>query len=778
MTSRFLHTIFLIATTWAIVSGQGENYRLTVSAPAGVAGDYDMALSNTFGAGSCASQITGEIVLGSAGTDTEACDNVRTTGLEVEGKIAMVDRGSCSFIEKAKVAEDFGAIAIIICNNEVNDTLLGIGASEADLMAIEVTIPTFSLRMRDCTTLKAEIEGGIQAMAIRSSGILEDPNADDVVLYTEEFTGGLNGWTAESISCSVESDDNALWEWRDQAIADLGAFAGDGNEIISDDPCTGFVIFDSDFLDSGGDQNALGTGACPTPHVGSLVSPPISLAGTAAGDLIAVKFSQTLREFDTNYFVGWSTDGGTTWTDTQINAEIEANTGSLGKMRVPLTGVSATDEVTLRFIFNGEYYFWAIDDVQLINFTGINAKISNTFYTPLSHAVPITHADADPFFFSTDVINNGAEAIDVTLDVEVVNTGTSDVVHSDSADLNGLEAGDTTTLAVEELWLPNELEVGNYRMDYALSVTTGEEADLVDNTESYFFQITDQKFSKFNGQVTGGFRFRTVDEEWGLGALYLTSENNAKFFAESITFGVASNESSLENHFVELAILKVDADFAAGGILPDDFDRNENSYLNHPNLEVIWTSTHVLTNEENFGEITIPLEGEDIKLDEGSFYLVMAYFDDSVTSTSGLDNKSLFLNTNSNLPGSGLYIYLPNQTPAWFTCCGNTIIQAPQLDLQISLTSPVDDIPLAEESFRAFPNPAKDFINAELSFDKATDVSVVIATIDGKVIKIEELINVTKETQSIDISGMASGAYLMRVATEEGTKTRSIMIQN
>ena len=779
MISRLLHTLLIVAAFWTITSAQLENFTLVVSAPAGVAGEYDMRLSNSFGPQSCESEISGEIVLGNAGTDTEACDNVRTTGLEVEGKIALVDRGSCTFIEKAKTAEDFGAIAIIICNNVVNDTLIGIGVSDEDLMNIEVNIPTFSMRMRDCTTLKADIDGGIQAMTVRTESGLIDPNADDEVLYSEAFTGGFNGWTVEGISCSGGAEDaNATWEWRDKGDISLGAFAASGSELVSDDPCSGFIIFDSDFLDSNGDEATLGTGPCPSPQIGSITSPPISLSGTNAGDVVAVKITQAARYFRGAYFIGWSTDGGSTWTDTQVNSELEANQSSVGILRVPLTGVSSTDDVYIRFIFNGNFYFWAIDDVQIINFTGINAKISNTFYTPLSHAVPVTHADADPFLFSTDVINNGAEAIDVELKVEVTNTGSDEVVHSDSAVLNGLEPGDTTSLAVEELWLPDEIEVGSYRMDYELNVLNGEESDSLDNDESYFFQITDQKFSKFNGEVTGGYRFRTTDEEWGLGALYLTSENNAKFFAESITFGVASNETTLENHFVELALLKIDSDFSSGGILPDDFDRNENSYLNHPNLEVIWTTTHVFTGEENFDEITISLEDEGIKLDEGSFYVVMAYFDDSVTSTAGLDNKSLFLNVNSNLPGSGLYVYLPNQSPSWYTCCGNNIIQAPQLDLQISLTSPVDETPLPENAFRAFPNPAKDFINAELSFEQATNVSVVIATVEGRVVKIDELTNITKETQSIDISGLTSGAYLMRVATEEGTKTRKIMVQN
>jgi len=156
----------------------------------------------------------------------------------------------------------------------------------------------------------------------------------------------------------------------------------------------------------------------------------------------------------------------------------------------------------------------------------------------------------------------------------------------------------------------------------------------------------------------------------------------------------------------------------------------------------------------------------------------MAYFDDSETSNAGLPNKDLFININDQIQGTGLYILLPDQSPSWFTCCGFDFNQAPMLDLVISLTSPVDDVPLPEASFRIVPNPVSQTAFAEMSFDQPVDVSFIIANIDGKVLSVDEFKSVGNETMPIDVSSLPNGSYLMRVATEEGTKTRQVIIQH
>jgi hypothetical protein len=49
-------------------------------------------------------------------TPTLGCAALANAG-EVAGKIAVIDRGSCRFDEKAKAAQDAGARAVVVVNN-------------------------------------------------------------------------------------------------------------------------------------------------------------------------------------------------------------------------------------------------------------------------------------------------------------------------------------------------------------------------------------------------------------------------------------------------------------------------------------------------------------------------------------------------------------------------------------------------------------------------------------------------------------------------------------
>ena len=783
MKRRYTLLSFLLLLVASMGYSQGENFSLIVQSPASIAGTYDMSSTSEFGALDCASEIAGELALGNAGTDTEACANARQLGLDVDGKIAFVDRGSCNFIEKADVAEDFGAIAIIICNNTANDTLIALGASDDEIAALNVTIPAFFMRMSDCTTIKAEIDNGVTVVTERLDFGFVDANADDEVLFTESFTGGLNGWTAEGLFCgNGASAGNALWEWRDQGDLGRGLFSSTSFELISTTPCDGFIVFDSDFLDSGG--TAQGSGTCPAFQEGVITSPVYDLTTTTAGDLIGIKFTQGIRPFDSETFLEWTTDGGTTWEQLQINTNLEANQTSFGIQRFPLVGVDGADQLQVRFRFARDYYFWAIDDIQIINFTGINAKIENAFYTPLNFAVPITHADADTFLFATDVINNGAEPINVRFKVVISDNNSGAIVHADSVDFNNIAAQDTAFIAIQNgpndprLYVPNELEVGVYRMEYDITVLDEEETNLTDNSETFFFAITEGTFAKGAGTSATAFRYAGAEDQWGIGAFFPTANGVGKFEALTIQFSAFNPEGgSMENFLAEVALLKLKDD--GGGFFPQGFENENNSYLNHPNIDVIFAGTHVFTDTSAVEFVSIDLTNEGIdKLDPGSRYLVMVFFDDNTTSDAGIPNKDLTLVADDDTEMSGVYIYLPDRNPSWYTGFADFTPPAPLITLDISLTSPVDDVPLPDESLRVYPNPADAFVTAELSFDKPTDVSLIVASIDGKIISIDNLNNVGSGAYPVNVSGLPNGTYMLRVATKLGTKTLPIIVQH
>lgn len=61
----------------------------------------------------------------------EACDTRRIDGSAVSGKIALVNRGSCTFTTKLRSAESLGAIGVIVANNVAGDpTAMGHDGTE------------------------------------------------------------------------------------------------------------------------------------------------------------------------------------------------------------------------------------------------------------------------------------------------------------------------------------------------------------------------------------------------------------------------------------------------------------------------------------------------------------------------------------------------------------------------------------------------------------------------------------------------------------------------
>ncbi|WP_417800780.1 thrombospondin type 3 repeat-containing protein [Tenacibaculum sp.] len=130
--------------SWSKVLGgvTGESFldtnsKLTVNSPAEIGGDYISVLTTAFG-GDITTPITQDLILvndGIAPTDN-GCEAI-TNASELNGKIAVIRRGTCNFSAKAKNAQDAGAVAVIIVNNE-NTTPFNMAAGDG---AEAVTIP-------------------------------------------------------------------------------------------------------------------------------------------------------------------------------------------------------------------------------------------------------------------------------------------------------------------------------------------------------------------------------------------------------------------------------------------------------------------------------------------------------------------------------------------------------------------------------------------------------------------------------------------------------------
>ncbi|HEX7174663.1 MAG TPA: S8 family serine peptidase [Pyrinomonadaceae bacterium] len=112
--------------------------------------------------------VTGDVVVGidvaepadpglglAAGTTTDGCSPL-TNAAAVVGKIVLVDRGRCAFEQKAKNAQDAGAIGTMIANNVAGVSNL----SDDPTITSSNTIPTVLIQQADANAIKASITGG------------------------------------------------------------------------------------------------------------------------------------------------------------------------------------------------------------------------------------------------------------------------------------------------------------------------------------------------------------------------------------------------------------------------------------------------------------------------------------------------------------------------------------------------------------------------------------------------------------------------------------------
>ncbi|MFK8101342.1 MAG: T9SS-dependent M36 family metallopeptidase [Saprospiraceae bacterium] len=169
--------------------GSNASELLTVNSPSNIAGGYG-AVEGSFGAPlSPTTPIEGELVLAEAisGLAAQACDTLGNA-MEMNQKIAILDRGGCSFVVKVKNAQDAGAIAAIICNND-GGGIFSPGGNDNDIV-----IPCVMVSQADCNLIKTELGTGV-TVSLQSGGEnASDLDGDfDNGIVCHEYGHGISG---------------------------------------------------------------------------------------------------------------------------------------------------------------------------------------------------------------------------------------------------------------------------------------------------------------------------------------------------------------------------------------------------------------------------------------------------------------------------------------------------------------------------------------------------------------------------------------------------------
>ncbi len=603
------------------------------------------------------------------------------------------------------------------------------------------------------------------------------------------FNGGLNGWTTTSASCN----NFPLWFWSKDTMCTKGKYSTGGGKITSLTACNGAMCFDSDFYDTGGVNGSAGTGPCPATQSGTLESPVIDLSGFPNVKGVNVVFNQALRQFQSNYFVEWSIDGGTNWQSTEINTAAEdptnyaVNGPHLNNVRrVYLPGAAGQSNVKVRFRLEGNYYYWIIDDVYITEREAYNTKV-NPFYA----IAPNKEWQKDQltcFGGLADVANIGSKnATNVKLNLQIFDASNTSI-WQDNLNYNTVSADSV----IQNVPMSNNFCMpSNTPMDYKGVYTVSADStdfDLKDNTQTFNWSVTDSVMAKdgLGSVMAGGVRPSTsVNFTWGNIYHIENAQNSAgeQLYCNYVDVGI-NNPNLLAgatiyvwlykwNNANDDAIAQVD-ERTTVAYTQYDFPAGEaaNTLYTLPMYDFL-TFTPGVALEPNTEYIaavqySAPADMPDLAL--------------FVNSDGFIDYSATDLRT--TLPGAGPVRFshvLDVANTGIFNCNTFTGGTTPVVRMHVTnehivigTTEPkLDDANVVVVA----PNPVAYDLNVKINLVKeATTARINVTDISGKEVLSRNLYNVKSSTETFNVATLSNGTYFLKFTTDKGVRTVKFIV--
>ncbi len=144
---------------------------LKVVSPTLIAGTYDFVEGAVTKPLSDTGPVTAEVVYVDPPLACEALVNAA----ELDGKIALIDRGTCFFVDKIRKAQAAGAVAVIMVNNTGGAPITMGGNDFSDLV-----IPGVMISRADGTVIKSQLENGVTVTLDAGGSTLHPELADQI----------------------------------------------------------------------------------------------------------------------------------------------------------------------------------------------------------------------------------------------------------------------------------------------------------------------------------------------------------------------------------------------------------------------------------------------------------------------------------------------------------------------------------------------------------------------------------------------------------------------
>lgn len=596
----------------------------------------------------------------------------------------------------------------------------------------------------------------------------------------------------------------SLWEYRGTAttpnntVGSRGAYKS-GGAIPSATTANGFVIFDSDFLDNGGTAGAFGSGTNPAyttsaptgtkGHSGSLITNAIDISSHPT---VQLTFSSYIRHFNAAYWVLASTDS-TNWNDT---LDVTAASGGLTVNASAAIktinwnlscAVSGQAKLWLKFVYDGitnvnnrsddfrGYYYWQIDDIELTELGGNDMAVGNSYIimkTNLDTYTQIPQQHLDSMLFQADVYNNGANPQTNVVHSVVVNDGTSDVyTYSSPSGFNYpiCVLADTVMSSGSPLFFAQNK--GTYTV--VNSVSQSETDDNPSNSigATLTFEVTDSTYARDNGNTatassTGTNTYTGGDQDgFCMANLY---EFSGLDTLSSISFQLVNSASNFATGAIIRGFALWESQMSAFNV-PFPTDSDVPFYTDYYTVQAGDAGNWVTLPFTNFAgnSVTADASFADSSLVAGVYFF---------GSTLGGKRLAIFDDITTFQASTTSVIYLAASANRWYSN-GNAFFI--RLNMKRSGSTGVkENVANGLRVNQNQPNPAKASSVVNYELEKASNVSIQVTDITGKVVFSESYGVKASGRNSIELntSNLDAGVYFYTLKADEASITKKMSV--
>ncbi len=458
---------------------------------------------------------------------------------------------------------------------------------------------------------------------------------------------------------------------------------------------------------------------------------------------VLLKFEQSHRRYAESTYVLWSTDGGATWNEVEVNGDMAVNTNTTNPAdyQVNLSNeIGGQDSVRIGFKYTGNWdWFWAIDDVKITTPDDHDVALSGLYWGSTGawgarlpyYQIPTAQVTA--IDFSGVISNNGLLNQNATFGVQAgafVGSSAPTLIPAFSSDTANCTTSFTPAAANATITVNAGVQIDSTDATPADN-NIANAATIVVNPNVYARDLDDIASGSYNQ----GFGF----EVGNIFDMYATDEISA------IDVYIHPGANVGTEMYVKL--YSIDAQTG-------DF------------VFVDESAPYTLGANDVDALLTLPLQGGAFTLNAGEPYLVVAgsngdggATDDLIVGTCGQSEAQ-----------TTFYLDLTDNT--WYYTSATAMVRMNFSNASVNENSLLN-------SFNVSPNPAAGSATIALSGKAGADATISIVDVTGKEVY-NNLVSSLNGTATVEVNTAAfgNGMYLVNVYSNGTKSSKKLIVRN